>query len=284
MNNWKEDFKEHIDVVVRFIKGMIVGVGTVTAGAGTFAIILGIYDRCMEIIAKPLKGLKSNFIYVLPIILGIGLSFLLLKKPVAYCFNYYPAYVKCFFFGIILGGVPTLAKQANKKSKNKKHFIAFIGAFFLTLLSTYFASKFVGANGDTPKMEFFNLIIYGLIYGFGAIMPGMTTLHILIFLNVSGPIIAGITTLNYGIIIPFLIGYLVMVLLIANLMTYFFKHFYGYTYYAIIGFSITSLIMLIPKEADTMIEYILCPIILIVSTFTMYCIAKMEQNLTNNKN
>ena len=123
--------------------------------------------------------------------------------------------------------------------------------------------------GETPELGFINLIIYGMIYGFGAIMPGMTTLHILIFLGVSGPIITGITQMDFNIIIPFVIGYLAVVLLIANLMTYFFEKFYGYTYYAIIGFSITSLIVLIPN-IQTSIEWVLCPAVLIFSFLFMF--------------
>lgn len=280
MKTLKETMRENVEVVIRFVKGMIVGAGTITAGAGTFAILLGIYDRCMEIIAKPFKNFKDNLIYMLPILLGIGVSFLVLKDPVAYAFNYYPAYIKCFFFSIILGGIPTLRKQADKQGKSNRHLIALLGALLLTLISTYFADSFVKSTGGVPRMEFINLIIYGIIYGFGAIMPGMTTLHILIFLGVSGPIMTAITTLDIQMLIPFVIGYLSVVLLVANLMTLLFRKFYGYTYYAIIGFSITSLVMLIPTEIDTTMEYILCPIILIGTTFAMYYISRAEHKLS----
>ena len=250
---------------------------------GTFAILLGIYDRCMEIIAKPFRNFRKNIIYLLPIVLGIIVSFLLLRKPVEHFFDNYTAYAKCFFFGIILGGIPTLIKQANKKGKDKKHLIALGIALLLTIISTYFANNFAKSNAEAPRMETFHLVIYGIIYGFGAIMPGMTTLHILIFLGVSAPIISAINTLNFAILIPFIIGYLAVVLLVANLITYFFEKFYGYTYYAIIGFSITSLLMLIPTEVDTTIEYILCGAILILTTLLMYLIAKAEEKINTPK-
>ena len=47
------------EIITKFIKGMIIGVAALTAGAGTFAIVLGIYDRCMEIIAILLRILKK---------------------------------------------------------------------------------------------------------------------------------------------------------------------------------------------------------------------------------
>ena len=49
-----------VEVFIKIIKGMIIGISAMTAGAGTFAIILGIYDRCMQIIANPFKNFKSN--------------------------------------------------------------------------------------------------------------------------------------------------------------------------------------------------------------------------------
>lgn len=270
------------EFVIKLVKGMIVGVGSITAGAGTFAIILGIYDRCMEIIAKPFKNFRKNLIYIFPIVTGIVISFFLLKDVISYLFNNYAAYTKCLFFGIILGGIPTLLKQANKQGKNKKNIIPFLLAFIVTIIATYFGNRFGSSNGIGAKMETFHLVIYGIIYGFGAIMPGMTTLHVLIFLGVWGPILSGILGANFSIIIPFGIGYLAIVLITANLISFFFKHFYGYTYYAIIGFTITSLVMLIPKPLSLM-EYIICPIVFLISSVGMYYISKLENRIVKEE-
>lgn len=270
--------KNIVEFIIKTVKGMIVGLGTITAGAGTFAIVLGIYDRCMEIIAKPLKNFKDNIKYIFPIILGICISVVIFKNSIAYLFNNYNAYVKCVFFGIIVGGVPTLLKVADKKGKNKKHFIALIAAFIATIVFTGIGESFGQNNGIESKMEPVYILIYGIIYGFGAIMPGMTTMHVLIFLGVWEPIFSGILSGNLSVIIPFGIGYIIVVLLTANLMSYFFKNFYGYTYYAIIGFSVTSLLMLIP-DVNNITEKILCPIIAIVTSIIMYNISKLEDKI-----
>lgn len=267
--------KNIVEFIIKTVKGMIVGLGTITAGAGTFAIVLGIYDRCMEIIAKPLKNFKDNIKYIFPIILGICISVVIFKNSIAYLFNNYNAYVKCVFFGIIVGGVPTLLKVADKKGKNKKHFIALIAAFIATIVFTGIGESFGQNNGIESKMEPVYILIYGIIYGFGAIMPGMTTMHVLIFLGVWEPIFSGILSGNLSVIIPFGIGYIIVVLLTANLMSYCFKNFYGYTYYAIIGFSVTSLLMLIP-DVNNITEKILCTIIAIVTAIIMYNISKLE--------
>jgi len=276
--NKKIKTQEYIDFIIKIIKGMIIGLATITAGAGTFAIILGIYDKCMEIIAKPFKNFKQNLIYIFPIVLGIAIGFFIFKNPVIHLFEEYPSYVKCIFFGIILGGTPTLLKQANKNGKDKKYGITFFLAFVLTLLATYIGNRFTEGNENSSIMKPVHMVIYGMIYGFGAIMPGMTTLHVLIFLGVWGKIISGITSFNCAVIIPFAVGYLVMILLTANLMSYCFKKYYGYTYYAIIGFSVTSLIMLLPHPIN-IIEGILSVFLLLISFLIMYYISQLESRI-----
>lgn len=266
------------EFIIKTIKGMIVGLGSITAGAGTFAIVLGIYDKCMEIIAKPFKNFKNNIKYIFPIILGIIISVLVFKNIVTSLFINYESYIKCVFFGIILGGLPSLFKVANKKGKSDMYLISLVIAFFITIIVTILGNRFGENNQTDSKMQMIYLFIYGIIYGFGAIMPGMTTMHVLIFLGVWGPILSGIFSLNFNIILPFGIGYLLAVILIANLMSFCFEKFYGYTYYAIIGFSATSLIMLLPN-IDTYAERIICPILIIVSTIIMYKIAKLENKI-----
>lgn len=270
--------KNIIEFIIKTIKGVIVGVGFLTAGAGTFAIILGIYDRCMEIIAKPFKNFKDNLIYIFPILLGILISVIIFKNIVTILFNNFESYTKCVFLGIMLGGIPSLVNVANKKGKNKFHITAFFVAFLVTILFTFLGSKFGNSVGIDSKMEPLYLFIYGGIYAFGAIMPGMTTMHILIFLGVWAPIIKGILSMNFVILVPFGIGYLLIIILFANIMAFCFEKFYGYTYYAIIGFSVTSLIMLIPK-ISSLNEIIICPILVIISTFIMYKASKLEDKI-----
>ena len=275
--------KQMMEFIIKVIKGMIVGFGAITAGAGTFAIVLGIYDRCMQIIAKPFRNFIENLKYIVPIVLGIGVSVLIFKDLVIYLFTNYTPYVKCVFFGIILGGTPALLKVANKEGKSKRYNVAFVVAFIITIILTIVGDKFGKWAPMETKMDFGLLIIYGVIYGFGAIMPGMTTMHILIFLGVWGKILNGILSLDMNIIIPFVIGYLIVVLLTANLMSYCFKKFYGYTYYAIIGFSVTSLLMLIPKVSG-LIPITVCVLITVFTAFFMYKITKLEDKIKKQEN
>lgn len=270
-----------VEFIVKMVKGMIIGISAMTAGAGTFAIILGIYDRCMEIIANPFKHFKSNLKYILPIVIGIGISVIIFGKFVLYCLANYEAYFRCVLLGIIIGGIPTLIKVANKKGFKKKYLISMVIALIITIILTNFANT-IKAGKTAEYISTIELIIYGAIYSFGAVMPGMTTIHILEYMGVLEKIMSGLLAFDLGIIIPFGIGYVILAFTTAGIITYLFKNFYGMTYYAIIGFSITSLVMFIP-DFTSVKEAIIGVLLAIVSGIIIYFITRLEDYTKNKK-
>lgn len=269
------------EVITKIIKGIIIGIAALTAGAGTFAIVLGIYDRCMAIIANPFKNFKENLKYIWPILVGILIGAACCAKLVIFLLDEYTAFTRCAFLGIIIGGIPTLIKVANKEGFKKKYLISTLIAFILTIICTMMANN-TKAGTEVRYLSIVELIIYGAIYAWGAVMPGMTTMHILIYMGVLGPILSGFTALDLSIIIPFAIGYIALALTTAGMITWLFKKFYGITYYAIIGFSITSLIMFIP-EFTSISQVIIGIIIVIIFTIFMYGVTVLDKKVDETK-
>lgn len=269
------------EVLTKIIKGIIIGIAALTAGAGTFAIVLGIYDRCMEIIANPFKNFKENVKYIWPILLGILFGAACCANLVTYLLTNYNAYTRCAFLGIIIGGIPTLFKVANKQGFKKSYLISMVVALIITIIVTQFAAT-TREGATVEYLGKVELILYGAIYAWGAVMPGMTTIHILIYMGVLKPILQGFTTFNLGIIIPFGIGYIALALTTAGMITYLFKRFYGYTYYAIIGFSITSLVMFIP-EFSGILQIIIGIFIIAVFALVMFGITKIDEKIDETK-
>ena len=154
-------------------------------------------------------------------------------------------------------------------------------ALVITIIVTGIADS-TKEGATVEYLGMIELIVYGAIYAWGAVMPGMTTIHILIYMGVLKPILEGFTALNFAIIIPFGIGYIVLALTTAGMITYLFKRFYGITYYAIIGFSITSLVMFIPEFANAG-QVILGMIIVVVATAIMFGITKIDEKIDETK-
>ena len=85
-----------------------------------------------------------------------------------------------------------------------------------------------------------------------------------------------------AVIIPFGIGYITLILTTAGMITYLFKKFYGITYYAIIGFSLTSLVMFIP-EFTSSLQCVIGVIIAIVFFIAMLGITKLDKKVEETK-
>lgn len=154
-------------------------------------------------------------------------------------------------------------------------------ALLITVLLTQIANN-TKAGETVTDLSNIELIVYGAIYSFGAVMPGMTTIHVLIYMGVLPTIIAGFFAVDMGIILPFGIGYILLALSTANLITFLFKKFYGMTYYAIIGFSITSLVMFIP-EFSSLLEGIIGSIIVGIFAILVFLMTKLENKYPKEK-
>ena len=269
------------NTITRFIKGLIIGVAALTAGVGTFAIILGIYDRCMEIIAKPFKNFKDNLIFILPILIGIGISAVGCAKLISFLLENYNAYTRSAFLGIIIGGIPTLFKVANKEGFKRPYLISTMVALIITIVLTMFANS-LKEGTEVTSITMLEAMIYGAIYAWGAVMPGMTTVHVLMYMGVWGVILSRAAAFDWTIIVPFGLGYVALALLTANMITFLFKKFYGFTYYAIIGFSITSLVMFIPQYNGPL-ELIIGTLIVFAFLFLTLELTKIEVKKEENK-
>jgi len=264
--------------IIKLIKGLILGLAGLTAGAGSFAIVMGIYNRGMEILAHPFREFKENIKFLFPIVLGVVVSVLFFGNMVDYLVTNYDAFTKSVFLGLILGGIPALIKIANQKGFKKTYLIPLAVSLLGTLGLTFVANN-IGETQDTTRdILMIEYVIYGAIYAVGAIIPGMTTLHILVALGVLGPIMEGFMDLNWNIVIPFGIGYITIVILFAKLVTYLFEKFYGYTYYAVLGFAITSLLMILPTVTN-MKEGFICLILFTISTLIMWYVTTLENKI-----
>lgn len=267
-----------MDFVIKFIKGIVLGLAGLTAGAGSFAIVMGIYNRGMEILAHPFRNFKDNLKFLFPIVLGVVISVLFFGSSVDFLVTNYDAYTKSVFLGLILGGIPALVKIANQKGFKKTYLIPLVIAFLGTLCITYIANNIGEEQETTRHILAVEYVIYGAIYALGAIIPGMTTLHILVALGVLGPIMNGLMAFDMNVLIPFGIGYIVIVILFAKLVTFLFEKFYGYTYYTVLGFAITSLLMIFPKVSNIK-EGCICLALFGVSTLLMWYVTTLENKI-----
>lgn len=243
------------DKLLYIIKGMFFGIANIIPGVsgGTIAITMGIYEDLISSISGFFKNPKKSILYLLPIGIGACIAILLMSKVISFCLDKFPAPTNLFFIGLIVGGIPLLVNKVRKEKPKPYYFILFLLTFMIIMFMTF--SKSGSANLDLTNITFGKmglLFIIGMVAAGCMVIPGISGSFVLMLLGAYKPIIATIgditnfanLTTNLSILIPFGIGVVVGIIVIAKILEYLFKKFEVPTYYAILGFIVASIIAL----------------------------------------
>ncbi len=239
------------------------GVANVIPGVsgGTIAIILGIYERFISAISNIKKNFSENIKFLLPIIIGMGISIVSTSKVVGYSYDNFPLPTILFFVGLVCGGIPMLIGKVKNKKENKElcSYMIFLFTFLLVIFMASY--KFIfSINGEISfeGMNLFNyivLFVVGIIAAATMVIPGVSGSLVLMILGYYYPIIATINNLfkgnfiNSAIVLGiFGIGVLVGIVLISKLLELLFKKYNVKTYFGVLGFVFASVVA-IPLSA-----------------------------------
>lgn len=265
-----------------FLKGMIIGIGAVAPGVsgGTFAVMLGVYDKLTDAIADVFHDFKKKVWVLFPLALGIGVGVLGFSKIMKYLFENHDAQVKYLFIGLMIGTLPAVFKEANKRGFKKVYLLPCIITFSITILFMILENSAINIIPENnPGIIAF--IIYGVIIGFGTIVPGISSSFILMYIGAYEILLDGIVNFDLMVIIPVGIGFVISIILFAKLISLLFKRIYGYTYYTVLGFVIGSIITIFPGiefNIEHLIGLVLCLIGFYMS-FSLSNYKKGDKNL-----
>ncbi len=241
------------DWIFRVIKGMFIGSGFILPGVsgGALAAVFGIYEKMISFLANLRKDFKENVLFFIPVGLGMAIGVFLLAFPIDILLKSAETYVMWFFIGCILGTLPALFKQAGKKGWKYWH----IGLLVVVCASAYYLLLALqNANAATLPQGFFTWVIAGALIGLGVVVPGLSPSNLLLYIKIDqgGPLYegmsSGIKNLDFGIIIPLIIGAAACVLLLSKVMNYVFSKAYSPLYHAILGFVIASTLIIVPTD------------------------------------
>ncbi len=257
------------------LKGFLIGVANIIPGVsgGTLAITLGIYEQLIGAISHLFSKLKENILFLLPIGIGGILSILLLSHLINYTLEHFPLATTLFFLGLILGGIPLLVKKTKKEKKKPLYFIFTIIGFAIVILLSLLKQDGTSVDLSTLTLgSYLMLFVIGIIAAATMVIPGISGSFMLMLLGYYHPIISSISNLtdkalmmqSIKVLVPFGVGIIIGILLIAKLLEFLFKKFEVPTYYGILGFILASAIAiatplfhLVPSIIEVIIGIIL---------------------------
>lgn len=216
-----------------FFKGIICGLGGVSPGlsGSVMLIIFGLYNKTIESIGTFFKNIKENFIFLLPLFMGIGVGVLLFGNIVSFLLDKYEMITRLTFLGFILGTIPLFYKKVKLKDFKKTDYMIIIFAFVVGLSLMLFNDSF----SQVDTLNIFQSIFLGLVLSAATIIPGIDSAVILSSLGLFEIYIKAIKDLEFAILLPALLGVGIGVLVFSAIINYLIKKHYTITYCMIFG-------------------------------------------------
>ena len=237
--------------VLLVIKGFFVGIANIIPGVsgGTLAITLGIYEELIEAISHFFRKLKSNIKFLIPIGIGAFTAIVIGSRIIEISLEKYTLPTILFFTGLILGGMPMLFGKIKKNIK-PSYALIFLATFALVIGIMFLKTGNDVVLVDLNAWGYFKLFLVGMIAAATMIIPGISGSFMLMVMGYYEPIINVINEFtsfnnlwnNFWILMPFGIGVLLGIIVIAKIIEFLFQKFEVPTYFGIIGFVLASLI------------------------------------------
>ncbi len=234
--------------IINFFKGILIGAGGILPGisSGVLCVVFGIYENLIDSILYFFKDKKKNFKFLIPILLGGLVGVILVSNVLKIFLHKFPLQTKAVFIGLIIGGIPLIIKQIKKKSNIKM--INLIYLLFALLLGIFMV--YLDGNMDITvykDINFVYLFISGLLMSIGVVVPGVSSTVILMLLGVYDIYLMGIANMYLPVLIPIGIGVVVGGGIFIKIIKILFDNFYQQTMFAIIGFTLGSIFVLLPE-------------------------------------
>lgn len=244
-------------MVKDILKGAVMGIANIIPGVsgGTMAVSMGIYDRIIHAVTHLFSEFKKSLKVLIPIFIGMLLALVLVARLIEYLFGVVPFQTNLLFIGLILGGLPAMGKKVKGAGFRFSYLIAF-GAFFALVVVCASLDGMAGGDADLSfsLLNVLKLLGVGVIASATMVIPGVSGSMVLMIMGYYTPIIGMINQFvdhlaafdisgmvgDCGVLIPFGIGVVVGIFVIAKVIEIIFSKWPYLAYWAIIGLIVAS--------------------------------------------
>lgn len=227
--------------------GLAMGAADVVPGVsgGSMAFILGIYGRLLEAIAgfdleliallrrgawRPAAE-RVHLDFLVPLLVGIGVSVLMLVRPITWLYATQPSLLFAFFFGMILGSIVLIARHAHWGRSGLLAMAVGVGGALMLVTSV------------PVTMPHDPLTIYGsgAVAIMAMILPGVSGSFLLLVLGQYQHVLEAVKGFDLSTLVPFALGCLTGLLLFVRLLRWLLHRWHGQTVALLVGFMVGAL-------------------------------------------
>lgn len=251
-------------MIKRLLQGMVVGIANIIPGVsgGTMMVAMGLYDRLIHAITHLKSEFKESLKLLVPIFLGAGIAIVALSRLFEFLLENYPIPTNFAFCGLIAGSLPFIFKKVKGHSVSVGRAVCFIIFFAIVILMAVIGET----SGNAADVSFglinvIKLLLVGIIAAATMVIPGVSGSMMLMLLGYYDTILKTINNfmdalvafdmqeilVQCGILIPFGIGVILGIFLIAKIIEFIFSKAEIHAYYAIIGLILASPVAILLK-------------------------------------
>ncbi|RGT73183.1 DUF368 domain-containing protein [Mediterraneibacter massiliensis] len=248
----------------KILQGMVVGIANIIPGVsgGTMMVAMGLYDKLIHSITHLKSDFKNSMKLLIPIFLGAGIAIVALSRLFEFLLREYPIPTNFAFCGLIAGSLPFIFKKVQGHKTSGGKIAAFI-VFFAVVILMALLGETGGKSADVTLgvINVIKLLFVGIIAAATMVVPGVSGSMMLMLLGYYDTIIRTINRFIdalvsfdmgqiltvCGVLIPFGIGVVLGIFLIAKLIEFIFCKAEIHAYYGILGLIIASPIAILLK-------------------------------------
>ena len=260
--------------IINFIKGIFIGIAVVIPGlsGSIFAVAVGLYDKILNSINTFRKNIKTNILFMIPIVLGCAAGILLSTKLVLWLCGTFTFQAYFVFTGLVLGSFPLIYTKIRKIQFKPVYLILTVISFILISGTSFIiesntsGSSYISMYYISNIKDAFIIFLSGLISCSLMAVPGVSGSVMLMVMKQYGTVYNAVSNVTDSIksiftegtipnesvqglfiILFFILGALTGFILIAKLLGYLLRKFEPQVYYAVAGL-ITGAVFTLVKD------------------------------------
>ena len=261
--------------------GVLIGAGAILPGVsgGVLAVVFDIYRPFMEVLTHPREAIPKYWRWFLPIGLGCAIGFLGFAKGIAAAIDVSSTVTTWLFIGLIVGTVPSLFREAGKEGRSIGSWVSMAvcaGAIFFSL---FYVGKVICVTVE-PNFWWYNFC--GALWGMSLVIPGLTSSSVMMALGLYKPMLEGLARLDFLVLSACLPGMVLTILLLARLVSWFFRKHYSIAFHGIFGIVLASTLVIIPTSYVGAWEIVLSAVCCIGGFLLAYFMARLDRRIQEN--
>lgn len=261
--------------------GVLIGAGAILPGVsgGVLAVVFDIYRPFMEVLTHPREAIPKYWRWFIPIGLGCAVGFLGFAKGIAAAIDVSSTVTTWLFIGLIVGTVPSLFREAGKEGRSIGSWVSMAvcaGAIFFSL---FYVGKVICVTVE-PNFWWYNFC--GALWGMSLVIPGLTSSSVMMALGLYQPMLEGLARLDFLVLSACLPGMVLTILLLARLVSWFFRKHYSIAFHGIFGIVLASTLVIVPTDYVALWEIVLSAVCCIGGFLLAYFMARLDKRIQEN--